>query len=113
MNEVAEKLADRGHKVPPLCPKGAEDLDVHKIRWQKVPGPGWPEVAKLLDLSREGQPSNSGAILRYHTQYRLQHLAGECDTIQNIQPAKKKILDRLGSLEKISTAPQIDERALL
>ena len=28
-----------------LFARKAEDLDVHKIRWQKVPGPGWPEVA--------------------------------------------------------------------
>ena len=47
VNEVAEKLADRGHEVH-LFARKAEDLDLSKIRWHKVPGVGWPEVADFL-----------------------------------------------------------------
>ena len=46
VNEVAERLADRGHDVH-LFARKAEDLDLNKIRWHKVPGPGWAEVANF------------------------------------------------------------------
>ena len=44
VNEVAEILAARGHEVH-LYARKAEDLDLDAIRWHRVPGPGWPEVA--------------------------------------------------------------------
>ena len=46
VNEVAERLADRGHEVH-LFARIVEDLDLNKVRWHKIPGPGWPEVANF------------------------------------------------------------------
>jgi acetyltransferase-like isoleucine patch superfamily enzyme len=46
VNEVAERLAGRVHDVH-LFARKAKDLDLNKIRWHKVPGPGWPEVANF------------------------------------------------------------------
>jgi glycosyltransferase involved in cell wall biosynthesis len=103
VNEVAERLADRDHEVH-LFARKAEDLDLNKIRWHKVRGPGWPEVANFWSYHVK---VNRGIPERY---FDIIHSVG-CNTlranvitIQNIQPAKKKILDRLGSLEKVSIA---------
>ena len=35
VNEVAEKLADRGHEIH-LYARKAEDLDINKIRWHRI-----------------------------------------------------------------------------
>jgi glycosyltransferase involved in cell wall biosynthesis len=110
VNEVAEKLADRGHEVH-LFARKAEDLDLNKIRWHQVPGPSWPEVADFLSYFLK---VNRAIPRRY---FDIVHgigcntLRANVITIQNIQPAKKKILDRLGSLEKVS-APRRATRAL-
>jgi glycosyltransferase involved in cell wall biosynthesis len=110
VNEVAEKLADRGHEVH-LFARKAEDLDLNKVRWHKVPGVGWPEVADFLSYHVK---VNRGIPRRY---FDIIHgigcntLRANVITIQNIQPAKKKILDRLGSLEKVSL-PRRATRAL-
>ena len=110
VNEVAEKLADRGHEVH-LYARKAEDLDLNKIRWHQVPGPGWPEVADFLSYFLK---VNRAIPRRY---FDIVHgigcntLRANVITIQNIQPAKKKILDRLGTLEKVS-APRRATRAL-
>ena len=101
VNEVAEKLADRGHEVH-LFARKAEDLDLSKIRWHKVPGVGWPEVADFLSYHVK---VNRAIPQRY---FDIVHgigcntLRANVITIQNIQPAKKKILERLGGLEKVS-----------
>jgi glycosyltransferase involved in cell wall biosynthesis len=110
VNEVAEKLADRGHEVH-LYARKAEDLDLKKIRWHKIPGIGWPDVADFLTYHVK---VNRAIPRRY---FDIIHSIG-CNTlranvitIQNIQPAKKKILDRLGSLEEVSL-PRRMTRAL-
>jgi glycosyltransferase involved in cell wall biosynthesis len=110
VNEVAERLADRGHEVH-LFARKAEDLDLNKIRWHKVPGVGWPEVADFLSY----HVKVNWAIPRRY--FDIIHgigcntLRANVITIQNIQPAKKKILDRLGGLERVSL-PRRTTRAL-
>jgi glycosyltransferase involved in cell wall biosynthesis len=110
VNEVVEKLADRGHEVH-LFARKAEDLDLNKVRWHQVPGVGWPEVADFLTYHLK---VNRGIPRRY---FDIIHgigcntLRANVITIQNIQPAKKKILDRLGSLEQVSL-PRRATRAL-
>jgi glycosyltransferase involved in cell wall biosynthesis len=110
VNEVAEKLVDRGHEVH-LFARKAEDLDLNKVRWHKVPGVGWPEVADFLSYHVK---VNRAIPRRY---FDIIHgigcntLRANVVTIQNIQPAKKKILDRLGGVEKVSM-PRRTTRAL-
>ena len=101
VNEVTERLADRGHEVH-LYARKAEDLDLGKIRWHKVPGPGWPEVANFLSYHVSVNRSMPGSYFDIVHSIGCNTLRANVITIQNIQPAKKKILDRLGSLEKIS-----------
>ena len=44
VNEVAERLAQRGHEVH-LFARKVEDLDLGLVQWHPVPGMQWPEVA--------------------------------------------------------------------
>jgi glycosyltransferase involved in cell wall biosynthesis len=101
VNEVAEKLADRGHEVH-LFARKAEDLDLNKIRWHKVRGPGWPEVADFWTYHVKVNRAIPEGYFDIIHSIGCNTLRANVITIQNIQPAKKKILDRLGSLEKIS-----------
>ena len=106
VNEVAEKLADRGHEVH-LFARKAEDLDLNKIRWHKVPGPGWPEVADFWSYHVRVNRAIPGRYFDIIHSIGCNTLRANVITIQNIQPAKKKILDRLGSLEKISLSRRL------
>ncbi len=101
VNEVAERLARRGHDVH-LYARRAEDLDLTAVKWHPVPGPNWPEVADFWSYH-----TRVNAQLRGHD-YDIVHSIGpntaqaNVVTIQNIQPAKRKILDRFAKEEKIS-----------
>jgi glycosyltransferase involved in cell wall biosynthesis len=101
VNEVAERLVDRGNEVH-LYARKAEDLDLDKIHWHRVPGPGWPEVADFWTY--HVQVNQIIPPKEFHVIHSIgcNTLRANVITIQNIQPAKKRILDRLGSLEKVS-----------
>jgi glycosyltransferase involved in cell wall biosynthesis len=105
VNEVAERMAKRGHEVH-LYARKAEDLDLDLIKWHRVPGPGWPEIADFYSYYR--------AVNRLlpKERYDIVHSIGvnttraNVFTIQNIQPAKVAILKQLGSEEKVSLPRQ-------
>jgi len=105
VNEVAERMAKRGHEVH-LYARKAEDLDLDLIKWHRVPGPGWPEIA---DFYSYYLATNR---LLAKERYDIVHSIGvntaraNVFTIQNIQPAKIEILKRLGSEEKVSPPRQ-------
>jgi len=105
VNEVAERMAKRGHEVH-LYARKAEDLDLDLIKWHRVPGPGWPEIA---DFYSYYVATNR---LLANERYDIVHSIGvntaraNVFTIQNIQPAKIEILKRLGSEEKVSLPRQ-------
>jgi glycosyltransferase involved in cell wall biosynthesis len=101
VNEVAERLADRGHEVH-LFARKAEDLDLNKIRWHRIPGPGFPEVANFWTYHVQANRSIPGRFFDIIHTIGCNTLRGNVITIQNIQPAKKKILDRLKNLEEVS-----------
>ncbi len=101
VNEVAERLARRGHEVH-LYARKAEDLDLGAVRWHRIPGPGWPEA---VDFWTYHQAVNRALRVR---DYDIIHSIGpntlraNVVTIQNIQPAKRGILARFASQETIS-----------
>lgn len=101
VNEVVERLARRGHEIH-LYAREAEDLDLSLIRWHRVPGPNWPEIA---DFYSYHQAVNF--LLRGH-RYDIIHSIGvntsraNVFTIQNIQPAKVKIMQRFAGRERVS-----------
>ena len=101
VNEVAERLARRGHDVH-LFARKAEDLDLALVHWHKVPGPDWPEVADFWSYYR-----SVNRRLR-KSDFDIIHSIGpntfraNVVTIQNIQPAKMVILNRQAGREKIS-----------
>jgi glycosyltransferase involved in cell wall biosynthesis len=101
VNEVVERLADRGHEMH-LYARKVEDLDLDKVRWHRVPGPGWPEVADFFSYFHLVNRMLSAST------YDIIHSIG-CNTqqanvftIQNIQPAKRKILSQFQATENIS-----------
>jgi glycosyltransferase involved in cell wall biosynthesis len=112
VNEVAERLAYRGHDVH-LFARKAEDIDLKAVKWHPVPGPGWPEVVDFTSYYRKV------ARMIRPTDFDIIHSIG-CNapqanvvTIQNIQPAKKKILDRLSRDEKVSLPRRLTRAAYL
>ena len=112
VNEVAERLADRGHEVH-LFARKAEDLDLSKVRWHTIPGPGWPEVADFMSYHVSVNRSIPDRFFDIIHSIGCNTLRANVITIQNIQPAKKKILDRLGSLEKVSPFRRMTRAAYL
>lgn len=117
VNEVAERLADR-HEVH-LYARKAEDLDFQKVRWHRVPGPGWPEVVdfwtyhhsvnRFLKRTTPSCPSTLNTQLSTSC-YDIVHSVGcnvpraDVITIQNVQPAKRRIMERFGGDERVSLA---------
>ena len=111
VNEVAERLAGR-HEVH-LYARKAEDLDTSKVRWHRVPGPAWPEVADFASYRLA-----AGRMLRTE-KYDIVHSIGcnvpEADaiTIQNVQPAKRKVLERFRGGERVSLARRVTRELYL
>ena len=107
VNEVAERLA-LSHEVH-LFARKAEDLDLEKVRWHRVPGPGWPEVADFLSyyltvnhhLSAFRSPLSA---LPFDIIHSIGCNVPQADviTIQNVQPAKSGVLEHLGGNKQVS-----------
>ncbi len=101
VNEVAERLARRGHDVH-LYARKAEDLDLSLVKWHPVPGPHWPEVVDFWTYHHQVNKALD------RTDYDIVHSIGpntlraNVVTIQNIQPAKRIILERHAGEERIS-----------
>ena len=100
VNEVAERLA-LNHEVH-LFARKTEDLNLSAVRWHKVPGPGWPEVADFASYHfLANRLIRPGAFDIVHS-VGCNTLNANVITIQNVQPAKKRILDELACDEHVS-----------
>lgn len=105
VNEVAERLARR-HDVH-LFARKAEEIDLARIRWHRMPGISWPDFADfssyhlLADLR-----------VRKH-EFDIVHsvgnnaVAANVITIQNIQPAKRRFMARVLAEEQTSFARKV------
>src|SRR5687767_9570038 len=93
VNEVAERLGMR-HEVQ-LFARKAEDLDLSRVRWRRIPGPGWPEVVDFTSYHVTAnwriRPSDFDIVHSIGSNT----LRANVITIQNVQPAKDPILRRL------------------
>jgi len=101
VNEVAERMAARGHEVH-LYARRAEQIDLQAIHWHRVPGPGRPEV---LDFWTYHHLVNR---MLGNEKFDIVHSIG-CNTlranvvtIQNIQPSKERILRTFGKVERVN-----------
>ena len=105
VNEVAERLADR-HEVH-LFARKAEDMDLQKVKWHRVPGPSWPEVVDFASYH-----VTAGGMLRGR-RFDIVHSIGcnvpraDVITIQNVQPAKRKVTCRFDAHERVSMARRL------
>lgn len=119
VNEVAEQLARRGHKVH-LYARKAEDLDLSLVRWHRVPGLSWPDVADFASYHAMVNPDFLLARLgKESARFRVRHSIG-CNaphanviTIQNVQPAKMRFLRDLAGKERVSLPRQFTRWAYL
>lgn len=106
VNEVAERLARRGHDVH-LYARKAEDLDLGLVTWHPIPGIHWPEVADFQTYharaDRELKREDFDIIHSIGPNTSRSNVV----TIQNIQPAKKIILDRFAKAERVSPARRL------
>lgn len=101
VNEVVERLARRGHQVS-LFAREAEDLDLSLVRWHRIPGPHWPEVADFWTYHQiVNRRLRNGEFDIIHS-IGCNTLRANVVTIQNIQPAKEKILSRFQKAEAVS-----------
>ncbi|MDX2080507.1 MAG: glycosyltransferase family 4 protein [Terrimicrobiaceae bacterium] len=105
VNEVAERLARRGHDVH-LFARTVTDLDLDAVRWHRVPGPGWPEVADFWSYHQIVNRRLAGGFDIVHS-IGCNTLRANVVTIQNIQPVKARILKELAPDERVSPARRL------
>ena len=101
VNEVAERLARRGHAVH-LFARKAEDLDLDLVRWHSMPGPPWPEIADFWSYHQMANLRLAKHDFDVVHSIGPNTLRANVVTIQNIQPAKMRVLARHAADEKIS-----------
>ncbi len=103
VNEVAERLAKAGHEVHLFATK-AEDIDLGLVRWHRVPGLGWPEVANFSSFHFLANRMIRAEAFDIVHSIGCNTLCANVVTIQNIQPAKAEIAYSFGGGERISLA---------
>ncbi len=101
VSEVAERLAKRGHEVH-LFARKAEDLDLGLIQWNRVPGPGWPEIADFWTYFHSVNHTLSQHDFDIVHSIGCNTLRANVVTIQNIQPSKQATLAKFHRQERIS-----------
>lgn len=101
VNEVAERLARRGHDVH-LFARTVADLDCDLVRWHRVGGPGWPEVVDFWTYFQIVNRRLAGASFDIVHSIGCNTLRANVVTIQNIQPVKAAILARLSAAERVA-----------
>lgn len=101
VNEVAERLARQGHDVH-LFARTVADLDLGLVRWHKIPGPGWPEVVDFASYHLLANLRIRRRDFDVVHSIGCNTLRADVVTIQNIQPAKQEITQRLERHERVS-----------
>jgi len=109
VNEVAERLAKRGHEVH-LYARRAEDIDLSGIRWHKITGPAWPEVADFWTYYQRVNHALAKEKFDIVHSIGCNTLLANVITIQNIQPAKELAMVRFGKDERISIPRKFSRR---
>ena len=111
VNEVAERLA-KEHEVH-LFARKAEDLDLSQIRWRKMPGIPWPEVADFVTYHLLANFRIRPGLFDIIHSIGANAAAANVITIQNIQPAKRIFLEQQAASEKISFARKMTRKLYL
>jgi glycosyltransferase involved in cell wall biosynthesis len=111
VNEVAERLAEH-HEVH-LFARKAEDIDLTRIRWRKMPGLPWPAVADFVTYYSLAEFRIRGGSFDIVHAVGANASAANVITIQNIQPAKRVFLDAQNVSAKVSPARKLTRRLYL
>jgi UDP-glucose:(heptosyl)LPS alpha-1,3-glucosyltransferase len=118
VNEVAERLARRGHEVH-LYARKAEALDLEAVQWHRVPGRRITEVWDFATYRALVDPRGPFPWGRASARHAVRHSVGpnaphaNVITIQNIQPAKRRHLVRLEGERRLSPARRLSRWAYL
>jgi glycosyltransferase involved in cell wall biosynthesis len=111
VNEVAERMAKR-HEVH-LFARRAEDLDLTRIHWERMPGVSWPAVADFLTYHLLAEVRVRRRDFDIIHSIGVNAAAANVITIQNIQPAKRVFLDVQSSSERLGLARRVTRRLYL
>lgn len=111
VNEVAERLAAR-HEVH-LFARRAEDLDLTRICWRRMPGISWPEVADFVTYYLLAEARIRLADFDIIHSIGTNAAAANVITIQNIQAAKRVFLDAQTPAADVSFARKVTRRLYL
>jgi glycosyltransferase involved in cell wall biosynthesis len=111
VNEVAERLSYR-HEVH-LFARKVEDLDLSRIRWRRMPGIGWPEVADFVTYHYLAELRIRRPAFDIIHSIGANARGANVITIQNIQPAKRVFLTDRASTEKLSFARKLTRQLYL
>jgi glycosyltransferase involved in cell wall biosynthesis len=111
VNEVAERMAG-AHKVH-LFARRAEEIDLSKIKWYRMPGLPWPELLDFASYYLLAQIAISKRCFDIIHSIGINAMAANVITIQNIQPAKDEAYSQESEKSRISVARRFSRRLYL
>jgi glycosyltransferase involved in cell wall biosynthesis len=111
VNEVAERMASK-HKVH-LFARRAEEIDLSKIKWQRMPGLPWPALLDFTTYYALAKLAISRRCFDIIHSIGINAAAANVITIQNIQPAKSKAFSQQSEQSRISVARKFSRRLYL
>jgi glycosyltransferase involved in cell wall biosynthesis len=111
VNEVAERMAD-AHQVH-LFARRAEEINLSKIKWCRMPGIPWPEVLDFASYYLLAEIAISKRCFDIVHSVGINAMAANVITIQNIQPAKRGAYSQESEKSRISVARRFSRRLYL
>jgi glycosyltransferase involved in cell wall biosynthesis len=111
VNEVAERMA-RQHEVH-LFARRAEEINLSKIKWHRMPGLPWPAVLGFTSYYALAKLAISRRCFDIVHSIGINATAANVITIQNIQPAKSKAYSQRTEQSRISVAREFSRRLYL
>jgi glycosyltransferase involved in cell wall biosynthesis len=111
VNEVAERMAG-AHKVH-LFARRAEEINLSKIMWYRMPGLPWPEVLDFASYYLLAKIVISKHCFDIVHSVGINAMAANVITIQNIQPAKRAAYWQQSEKSRISMARTFSRRLYL
>jgi glycosyltransferase involved in cell wall biosynthesis len=111
VNEVAERMAG-AHKVH-LFARRAEEIDLSKIKWHRMPGLPWPELLDFASYYALAKFAISKRCFDIVHSIGINAMAANVITIQNIQPAKSKAYSQQSERRRVSIPRKLSRRLYL
>jgi glycosyltransferase involved in cell wall biosynthesis len=111
VNEVAERMA-RKNEVH-LFARRAEEINLSKIQWHRMPGLPWPAVLDFTSYYALAKFTISRRRYDIIHSIGINAMAANVITIQNVQPAKSKAFSQRLEQSRISFARRFSRQLYL